>query len=407
MNSVDQETVMTQSHKVAVVYHYFAHYREPVLKELIAHGHHDYRLLGDTDSFGTGIKLASLDETGHFQRARCRHIGPFLIQPAAVRASLSGKYDTIILLGNSKWITTWIAAVCARLTGKRVLMWTHGWLRQERGLPGAFRRVFYRLADGLLLYGHRAKSIGTNAGFKPETMHVIYNSLDADVQRRIADSITEQETEETRRSLFPNRHKLPMLINITRLHEYKRLDLLIEAAAELKHQGLDTNVLIVGDGPHRKTLESLAQQLDVNAVFTGSIYDERQLGIMLRASTLTVMPGPIGLLVMHSLAYGTPVISHGNLDTQMPEAEAVIDGITGGFFREGDPNSLADTIRSWLADPSKAAQGRVHARKIIDHLYNPATQRELIDRAVSGLDPDDKNEQRSSLTERPSHAHNA
>ena len=83
----------------------------------------------------------------------------------------------------------WLAAILGRLRGKRVYFWTHGWQQHERGLKALVRNTFYRLAHGLLLYGHYAKMIGLSHGFDPDRMHVIYNSLDYDRQRAVRGSL--------------------------------------------------------------------------------------------------------------------------------------------------------------------------------------------------------------------------
>ena len=49
-----------------------------------------------------------------------------LWQGGALRVALSREFDTVILLGNMRFLSTWVAALLARATGKRVLMWTHG-----------------------------------------------------------------------------------------------------------------------------------------------------------------------------------------------------------------------------------------------------------------------------------------
>lgn len=385
------------SRRVAVVYHYFAHYRRPVFFEMIEHGEHHYEFLGADHSFGSGIKLTDDFPSGRFRKTRAWWPGPFLIQPGAVLAALGTRYDTLILLGDSKWPTTWLAALVGRIRGKRVLMWTHGWLREESGLQRRFRDCFYKLANALLLYHNRAKSIGIAHGFDPDRMHVIYNSLDTEAQRAVADEITNEQAQQLRKDAFAGAEDTPIVMSVTRLLPEKKLDQLIDAASILKARGTPINLIIAGDGPEREKLGAQAEWLDVRVHFPGAIYDERTLGTMFHAADLTVMPGAIGLLVMHSLVFGTPVVSHDNFDRQGPEYEAIVEGVTGGFFKEDSVESLADAIAKWISDDTVKARGSAEARSVIDRFYNPSTQRKLIDRAVSGLDPidnaDDPSEQ--------------
>lgn len=377
-----------QTRSVAVVYHYFAHYREPVINELIRGSTHTYHFFGDTQSFDSGIKLTEIDPAS-FTRTKCTQCGPLLFQWSAVKLALSGKYDTLILLGNCKWPTMWLSAIFGRLTGKRVFFWTHGWLRCETGMQAMIRNTFYKIGNGLLLYGHHAKAIGIDYGFSPSKLHVIYNSLDCALQDKARSSLPADARQSTRSQLFPGREAHPVLVNITRLHHYKKLDQLIRAAAKLEESGRAVNVLIVGDGPHKPELEALAQELGVTARFTGAVYGEDELGRMLIASDLAVMPGPIGLLAMHALAYGVPAISHNSFDVQMPEFESIVEGKTGGFFREDDLDSLVETIEHQLGIEWTHEQRMLAARELIERFYNPVSQRMLIDHAVQGEPADD------------------
>lgn len=58
---------------------------------------------------------------------------------------------------------------------------------------------------------------------------------------------------------------------------------------------------------------------------------------------------------------GTPVITNDNLCTQMPEHGAIIDGVTGSFFKENDIEDLAHKIWKWI---SKSDSDREKTRDI-------------------------------------------
>ncbi len=375
--------------RVAVIYHYFAHYREPIFDELINNSRHHYKFLAGTDNLGTGIKLIDSFPEGRFKKTKGWMLGPLFIQPGAVKAAMSRKYDTLILLGNPRWPTTWLAAAVGNILGKQILFWNHGWIEKESGLKGKLRIALFNLSHGLLLYGHRAKCIGIESGFDPSFLHVIYNSLDCKSQDETRSKIKPTDREQTRRDLFADDAGNPILVNVTRLHHYKKMDMLIRAAHKLNEQGSPTNVLIIGDGPHKPELEALAQELKVNAVFTGALYDELEIGKMLNASDLAVMPGPVGLLVMHALAYGVPVISNNDFDTQMPEFEAINAGVSGDFFEKDNLDSLVETINKSLESQPPFEQRCKQTRETIERFYNPISERKLIDRAVDGLPAND------------------
>ena len=80
--------------------------------------------------------------------------------------------------------------------------------------------------------------------------------------------------------------------------------------------------------------------LNQNVCFFGPCYDEFEIGMLIYNAALCVSPGNVGLTAIHSLSYGTPVISHNDFKHQMPEFEAIVPGETGAFFIANDLNSL-------------------------------------------------------------------
>ncbi|MBZ0173614.1 MAG: glycosyltransferase, partial [Phycisphaerales bacterium] len=274
------------------------------------------------------------------------------------------------------------------LRGKRVLFWTHGWQKREPGLKGKFRNAFYRLAHGLLLYGHNAKCVGLGCGFDADRMHVIYNSLDYRTQERVRNSLDPDAIATRRREVYGEGDQ-PAVMAITRLQPAKKLDLLIGAAAECEKRGHPISLLFVGDGPDRGRLEALARERGVRAHFLGAVYEEKTIAECLAASDLCVIPGPAGLTVMHSLAYGTPFITNDDATSQMPEYEAVVQGVNGALYRAWEVGDLASHILSCTESAGMRGRGREKSIEIIERFFNPVTQRVLIDRAVSGHKADD------------------
>lgn len=375
--------------KVAVAYHFFPHYRAAVLRELLSSHEHDYLLVADERPSDPSIKAWIVEDRSRFVSAPCRRLfGSFLLQPRLVSVSLCRDIDAIIYLGNPYFVSTWLSALIARLSGKRVFFWTHGWTSEERGPKAWFRILFYKLSHGLLLYGHLAKMTGLARGFTAEKLHIIYNSLDYELQKRVRSTIREDELRALKRSLFdcPDH---PMVICSARLTRVCRFDLLLGALARLRAEEHPVNLLLIGDGPECDALKAQAAALSLPVHFHGACYDEEVLARLIMAAHVTVSPGKVGLTAMQSLAYGTPVITHNDFQAQMPEWEAILPGQTGDFFQRNDEADLARVIRRWTLTPDPATETRVECHRIMDRFYNPTFQRRAIDRAVNGAPADD------------------
>lgn len=388
--------------QVAVVYHFYPHYRRAIVEGLAKSKVADFTFWGDDHEYLFSLEAAKLSEGVRFVLAPTHHVGgPFMWQWGAVRAAVDSRYDTVIFHAVPHWPCTWIGALLARALGKRVFFWGHGYLFKPRGLKGLIRRAFYALPHAHLFYGRRSKQFAMDAGWPPEQLHVIYNCQDLQEQVAARATVTPEVRKSVRRELFGD-EKRPVIVCPTRLIPMRRLDLLLEAAAELKRRGREVNVIIIGDGPERAKLEALAASLGVRVHFEGACYDETRLARLIMSANVNVAPGKVGLSVNHSLVYGVPVVSHDDGDDQGPEWEAIIPGVTGSYYKKGSVASLVDAIIPWLASEYPTPQTQKACHAIIDRFWNADYQQRAIERAVCGADADDLWDVREVLHEPPS-----
>jgi glycosyltransferase involved in cell wall biosynthesis len=379
--SKDRSARDRQKIRVAIVCHIWSHYREAVGRALSNSDEIDYHIFASGESLD-GVEHAAVQLWPNFHRSPYRYLGKALWQYDAVRLALSNDFDALILLGDPNFISTWFAAGIARVRGLPCFYWTHGWLRDEHGLRRLVKGVFYKLATGLLLYSERGRDLGIASGYPADRMWVIYNSLDADRSREVVKAIEAGTSSSPKpQSLFEDSSR-PILICTGRLTAKVKLDLLFEAAALLQSQRLPLNILLVGDGPERNRLEHKAKELCLNVHFFGPCYDEETVGSLIYHADLTVAPGKLGLTGMHTLMYGTPAITHGDFDNQMPEVEALVEGVTGAFFLRDDAVSLAQVIRNWLETNTDRDKVRRASMEEIDMKWTPEKQARFIEQAI-------------------------
>ncbi len=124
---------------------------------------------------------------------------------------------------------------------------------------------------------------------------------------------------------------------------------------------------------------AIEYNLEKKIWFYGPCYDEQEIGNLLYNSDVCITPGILGLTAIHSLSYGTPVISNDDFSNHGPEFEAVEPGFTGDFFKKDDLEDLCSKIRLWInLDPIKRAQVRADAYKTIDEVFNPLNQIDIL-----------------------------
>ena len=375
--------------RVAVIYHFFAHYREPIIERLARSEVATFTFCGDDHDYENTIKRAQLSAAVNFRACPTTRIFRSIMwQRGIIAVALSREFDQLIQLGNPFWIATWIAALAGRLTGKQVFFWSHGFLEAPHGIKGMVRRLFFRLAHQHLFYGRWAKQHAIEVGWDPALLHVVHNSLDVDSQIQQRQSIPPSELTALRAELFRD-PSLPIAFCSCRLQPSKRLDMLIGALAILKKQGVQANLLLVGDGSSRAQLEQLARAAGIDARFEGACYDEARLARLISASDVTVSPGFVGLTAIHSMIYGVPVVTHGTMGKQAPEVEAIIPGLTGDYFTLGDEEDLARVMHRWLDRTTDRDSTRAACGAMVESRWSPAFQQAAIERAVIGYPSND------------------
>jgi len=368
---------------VAIVYHFLPHYRAGIFSKLLESTTHKYIFVAGHNDLWPSIPEWNVPDASRYVEAPCFATRmPFYYQKGLAKLALRKDVSAIVYLGTPYSISTWYSAILARLSGKQVLFWTHGWISTKGRLREMIKTQFMKLSDTLLLYGKRAKVIGQEMGFSPERMVVIYNSLDYLKQRNIRESIQDQELIELRKQLFGN-SDTPLAICTARLTRDCEFDLLLSAQAILQRSGKRLNLVLVGDGVDRARLKAIAETESLPVVFFGACYDEEIIARLVRASNVTVSPGKVGLTAVHSLTYGTPVISHNDPSRQGPEVEAILPDVNGELFRVGDAQDLARVLWKWCSRPWPDPALRERCYEEIESHYNPEVQVRTIESVLA------------------------
>jgi len=375
--------------RVAVVYHFFPHYRRAVVEALAGSTVAEFTFIGDDHEYLGSVEPAALGPDVRFELAPTHRLGgTFMWQWKAFTIAFDRRFDTLIFHPVPHWPCTWMGAIAARLMGKRVLFWGQALLAPPRGLNGFVRRALNALPHEHLLYGRRAKALLMQLGWDASKLHVIHNSLDFVRQSALRGTIDHDRLVKVREELFGDA-TVPVVACPSRLIAMRRLDLLIDALAQLAARGRRAHVLLIGDGPERARLEALASELGVRAHFEGACYDEARLAELIMASNVVASPGRVGLTVIHALTYGVPVVSHSDPSDQAPEWEAIVPGVSGGYFEPGSVEALADALDPWLARPMDDPATASACRSVVERFWNPGYQRWAIERAVLGRPADD------------------
>ncbi|MGH8776836.1 MAG: glycosyltransferase family 4 protein [Jiangellaceae bacterium] len=143
----------------------------------------------------------------------------------------------------------------------------------------------------------------------------------------------------------------PRVLFLGRLHAQKQVDVLVRAAAYLPQ----AQVVLVGDGPHRMSLERLARQAGVveRVHFVGFVPHQDVPAVLLAADVL-VMPSryeELGTAMLEAMQAGVPIVA-----SDTGGIPAVITHEHNGLLvPPGDPLALVDAVDRLLADRAFAS----------------------------------------------------
>jgi glycosyltransferase involved in cell wall biosynthesis len=138
-----------------------------------------------------------------------------------------------------------------------------------------------------------------------------------------------------------------------RLIAAKRVDLLIDAFARIASQRPEWDLVIVGDGPLRQSLESrVPESLRSRAIWTGFSGDQETVSALYRASDVLALPSdyePWALVINEAAAAGMAIVSS---DVVGAAAELVRPNVNGMLFAHGSVDDLAKAL-ACVTDPAR------------------------------------------------------
>lgn len=153
-----------------------------------------------------------------------------------------------------------------------------------------------------------------------------------------------------------------VIVSIGRLAHEKNWETLLRGAAQVYAQHPDMRLVLIGDGPDKHSLESLASELGIaeRVTFTGQLpFDE--IPTYLKAADLFSFASVTetqGLVTIEAMAAGLPVIAVDGSGTH-----DIVDNGKEGLLVENDPSALASSINDVLSNPQQMRKFSTQALK--------------------------------------------
>lgn len=178
--------------------------------------------------------------------------------------------------------------------------------------------------------------------------------------------------------LMPEIERTRELIFVGRLVSDKGLDLLLDALALLRGEGMTPRLTIVGSGPEETPLRQRAEAAGVSAQvkFAGRLRGA-SLAIALNAHRIMVVPSrwaePFGIVALEGIACGCVVA--GSAAGGLPEAI----GPCGLTFPNGDVPALAALLRRLLLDSPLTASLSARREEHLAQFHTGAIARRYVE----------------------------
>jgi glycosyltransferase involved in cell wall biosynthesis len=240
---------------------------------------------------------------------------------------------------------------------------TRFWPRTPRFDDATLRRLValvLRRADAFIVLNAETRAELLGLGAPPEKCHVVPNGIEVERFARVATP--------------PRPDGVRHLVCVARLTEQKGHDVLLRALPAVRAAAGPIVLTLLGEGPQRASLQSLAASLGVTeAVRFGGVVPD--VIPYLAGASAFVLPSRyegIPLALLEAMAAGVPVVASAVVGNR----DVVRDGVDGILVPPEDPDALARGLVSILTNRETATRLAAAARVSVAARYSVASMLE-------------------------------
>jgi glycosyltransferase involved in cell wall biosynthesis len=286
------------------------------------------------------------------------------VTPGIARALRESRPDVVVVSGWSTFASQAAIVWCRRrgvpylpLVESHDLGPRKGWRRAVKGavVPRVLRR-----AAGALALGTASRDSLVERGAQRERVHIFANTIDV------------PEWEERQSGLAQRRPELRaelgaavddvLLLSVARLGSEKGLDVLVRGVAAARDPKL--LLVIAGEGPQRREIEALAQELGVRLRLTGDLAAAKVAEAYAAADVFVLLSTreTWGVVVNEAAASGLPLV----LSDRVGAAYDLLrDGENGFLVGAGDVDATGEAFKRLSADAGLRVRAGERSRELV------------------------------------------
>ncbi|MFC2141478.1 glycosyltransferase family 4 protein [Acidobacteriota bacterium] len=258
----------------------------------------------------------------------------------------------------------------------KLIIWSHIYNRKSGFSPKSSLSDWIRLrwmnkSDAVIVYGQRGKELLSPHLRQPGKLFVAPNTLDTPYLLGLRDRLREMGTTAVKTEIgFEKRYNL---IFVGRLIQEKEPLRLLSIFSHISMHVEDVHLHIVGEGPLEKLLrERIAGSgLDHRVSLHGAVTDDPHLSRLLFASDLMVIPGYVGLSIVHAFCFDCPAVARRvgpEGPYHSPEIEYLKDGENGFLTDPDDDKAMADAVVRYLMNADAHLSFKKAAAHQVEHV---------------------------------------
>lgn len=377
------------SREVAIVQAFIPHYRSGFyvgLRDLLEASGVRLRVLVGTP-VGSETGMHDLLDLDWFERLDNRTLG-IAGREAWWQAALgpTRSSDLVVVEQATKRLVNYPLLARQRFGGARVALWGHGrtptWEPPDGQAPvDALKRRMSNAAHWWFAYNELTTRILVQMGYPAERVTDVQNAIDTSLLREAL--VAEQSIPLAQRRASRGIGSGPVAIYCGRLYAEKRIDYLLEAAAATRREVPDFELVVVGDGPERGTVDTFARHHPWVHAVGAKLGPDRVpwFGI----ADVCLMPAFAGLTIVDSFAMETPMVASRSA-AHGPEI-LYLDDRNGAFVNDGgQPEVFGKAVAELVCDAPRLERLREGCRTTAEGLTIENMARRFHDGVLQALE---------------------
>ena len=369
-------------YRLAAVTSHPVQYQAPLFQRLAAHPGidltvfygHDDSIVGCVDpDFGVPVAWDRPLLDGYQSAVLRPHaVAPNLIGRVAAESAIighlrRGRFDAVFIHSYATRLSI-LAYAAALLSRTPILLRTESELLRPRrwwvaGLKELVVRPVLSVTDAVLVIGEANRRFFNRYGVEAARQFWTPYAVDNEFLSSGHEALLPRRAALRRAFGFPD--DVVVVGFSGKLIPRKNAAELLDAVAALQHEGIRVGLLLVGDGPERRTLEERVRNLGLQWVALSGFRNQTELPSCYVCFDLFVLPARFdswGLVVNEAMACGLPVVASSMVGAAL---DLIEPGRNGFVYTLGDVSALTEIVRTLAASSNMRTQFGVRSRAIV------------------------------------------